>query len=105
LNIWTRLTPREKEVEGLLITSAIMTSETDDFSFSVFLPKVKSNSDLLDPTAPNKVPSGSKFPVEEKNWLHRIDPLNMFFYGMIAGIIATLIGAFIASFLLLRYGA
>jgi hypothetical protein len=104
LNIWTRLTPREKKVESLL-TGATMTSETDDFDFSVFLPKVKSNSDLLDHTAPNEMPSGSKLPIEEKDWLRKIDPFNMFLYGMIAGFIATVIGAFIASFFLqLRYG-
>jgi hypothetical protein len=95
----------EKKVEGLLITGATMTSETDDFDFSVFLPKVKSNSDLLDHTAPNEMPSGSKLPIEEKDWLRKIDPFNMFLYGMIAGFIATVIGAFIASFFLqLRYG-
>ena len=83
-----------------------MTSEPDDFDFSVFLPKKKSNSDLLDPTAPNEVPSGSKLPIEHKGSLHKIAPLNIFLYGMIAGIFATVIGAFIASFLLqLRYGA
>jgi hypothetical protein len=105
LNIWTRLTPREKEVEGLLITGATMTSETDDFDFNVFLPKVRSNSDLLDHTAPSEVPSVSKVPIEEKDWLHKIDPLNMFVYGMLSGIIATVVGTFIAYFLQLRYGA
>ena len=99
--------PREKEVDSLVITAgATMTSETGDFDFKVFLPKVKSNSDLLDHAASNEVPSGSKFPIEEKDWLHKIDPLNMFLYGAIAGFSATVIGALIASsFLQLRYGA
>jgi hypothetical protein len=95
----------EKEVEGLPITGATMASETDDFDFSVFLPK-RSNSDLLDHAPRNEVPSGSKLPVEEKDWLHKIDPLNMFLYGAIAGFVATVIGALIAYFFLqLRYGA
>ena len=81
-----------------------MTAEPDDFDFKVFLPK-RSNSDLLDHTAPNEIPSGSKLPMEEKDWLHKIDPLNMFLYGAIAGFIATVIGALFAYFLLLRYGA
>jgi hypothetical protein len=105
LNTWNRLRRIEKEVEGLLIAGSTMTSETDDFGFNVFLPKVKSNSDLFGHTAPNEVPSGSKLPIKEKDWLHKIDPLNMFFYGMIAGLIAAVIGEFIAYFLLLRYGA
>jgi hypothetical protein len=81
-----------------------MTAEPDDFDFKVFLPK-RSNSDLLDHTVPNEVPSGSKLPVKEKDWLHKIDPLNMFFCGMIAGLIAAVTGELIAYFLLLRYGA
>jgi hypothetical protein len=81
-----------------------MTAEPDDFDFKVFLPK-RSNSDLLDHTATNEVPSGSKVPIKEKKWSHKIDPLDMFLCGMIAGIIATAIGVFIATFLLRRYGA
>jgi hypothetical protein len=46
---------------------------------------VKSNSDLLDPVAPNEVPSGSKLPIEHKGSLHKIAPLNIFLYGKVAG--------------------
>ena len=94
--------PRERVY---LLRVPTMTSEPDDFDFNVFLPK-RSNPDLLDHTAPNEVPSGSKLPIEEKDWLRKIDPFNLFLCGMIAGFIATVIGAFIAYFFLqLRYGA
>jgi hypothetical protein len=75
-----------------------MAQETDDFDFKVFLPKVKSIPE--EQSGPGTLVQ-NQLPTE-KDWLRKIDPLNMFLYGMIAGIIATVIGAFIFIFLIER---